>query len=129
MGMLFWKKKKKAGRPLRKKERLRDETLRSRKSQRQGDEILMKLDAIMTILRNHDIDVKDRIDQVAVARRILRETNLDEIEIEVKCDISRKFTNFSEEKIDGETRNSGKITKGKLNLKFEPFEIKLIKFN
>ena len=33
----------------------------------------------MAFLRKHDTDMKDRIEQIAVARRILRETNLDEI--------------------------------------------------
>jgi xylose isomerase len=50
----------------------------------------MKLDAISAILRRHDLDVKDRleqhdgeikgrIDQIATARKIIRENNLDEI--------------------------------------------------
>ena len=33
----------------------------------------------MTFLRKHNMDVKDRADQLAVARRVLRESNLDEI--------------------------------------------------
>jgi hypothetical protein len=53
--------------------------MRLGQSQRREDEILLKLDAVMTFLRKHDMDVKERIDQIAVARRILRESNLDEI--------------------------------------------------
>ncbi|MGD9307363.1 MAG: hypothetical protein PVF79_24100, partial [Desulfobacterales bacterium] len=48
-------------------------------SQRRDDEILLKLDAIMTFLRKHDLDVKGKLDQMAVARRILKQNNLDEI--------------------------------------------------
>ena len=33
----------------------------------------------MTCLRKHDMDMKDRIEQLAVARRILKEQNLDKI--------------------------------------------------
>jgi len=33
----------------------------------------------MTFLRKHDIDVKDRIEQMAIAKRMLRASNLDEI--------------------------------------------------
>ena len=51
----------------------------SGKSQRRDDEILLKLDAIMTFLRKHDLDVKGKLDEIAVARRILKQTNLDEI--------------------------------------------------
>ena len=78
MGLIFWKKKKKKKTPKR-KPRLKNETNRNRASQRREDEILLKLDAIMTFMRKHDMDVKDRIDHLAVARRILKEANLDGI--------------------------------------------------
>lgn len=78
MELLFWKKKKIRG-PAKRRPRLRHETARHRQSQRRDDEILLKLDAIVTFLRKHDMDEKDRVDQLVVARRILRESNLDEI--------------------------------------------------
>ena len=78
MGLIFWKKKKKRKAP-KPRPRLKRETIRSRQSQRREEEILLKLDAIMTFMRKHDMDVKDRIDHIAVARRILKEANLDGI--------------------------------------------------
>ena len=78
MRLRFWEKKKKR-RTTKRKPRLKPETARHRQSQRPDDEILMKLDGIMAILRKHDIEVKDRIEQLVVARRILKESNLDEI--------------------------------------------------
>ena len=78
MGLLFWRKKN-IRKSAKRRPRLRNETVRHRQSQGRNDEILLKLDAIMTFLRKHDMDVKDRVDQLAVARRVLRESNLDEI--------------------------------------------------
>jgi len=80
MKLVFWKKKKKKMRkPNKRKTRLKRETIRYEQSQRRDDEILMKLDAIMTFLRKHDMDSKNQVDQLTVARRILKENNLDEI--------------------------------------------------
>ena len=78
MRVLFWKKKKKR-KTARRKPRLKHETVRLTQSQRRDDEILMKLDAIFAFLRKHDLDVKGMVEQLAVARRIIRETNLDEL--------------------------------------------------
>jgi hypothetical protein len=92
MVLNFWrKKKKKARKPVKHRPRLKNETARTRDSQRRDDEILLKLDVIMTFLRKHDMDVKDRINQLAVARRILKETNLDEI-------IKEKFSQSMKQK-------------------------------
>ncbi|MBK5114020.1 MAG: hypothetical protein KGD59_12670 [Candidatus Heimdallarchaeota archaeon] len=55
--------------------------------------------------------------------------NLEETEIDVELNISDKFSKYSEIKIDGEVKKSGNISKGKFMLKFDPFEIKLLKFN
>jgi len=78
MGLLFWKKKK-TRESAKRRPHLRNETVRHRQSQGRNDEILLKLDAIMTFLRKHDMNVKDRVEQLAIARRVLRESNLDEI--------------------------------------------------
>jgi hypothetical protein len=77
MGLLFWKKKKKKTK--KRKLNLKVDSKSPGQSQRRDDEILLKLDAIMTFLRKHDLDVKEKLDQMAVARRILKQTNLDEI--------------------------------------------------
>ena len=80
MGLFFWgNKRKKTKKPTKRKPRPKCGTMRRGQSQRRDDEILMKLDAIMTFLRKHDMDVKGMVEQLAVAKRILRETNLDEV--------------------------------------------------
>ena len=80
MGLFFWKKKKKkAGKPAKRRSRLKHETARRIQSEKRNNEILLKLDTIMAFLRKHDMDIKERVDQLAVARRILRESNLDGI--------------------------------------------------
>ena len=78
MELMFWKKKKKKRTKKRRTNR-RYKANAGGQSQRRDDEILLKLDAIMTFLRKHDLDVKEKLDRMAVARRILKETNLDEI--------------------------------------------------
>ena len=78
MDLLFWKKKKKKKTKKRKPDP-KHKANTPGQSQRRDDEILLKLDAIMTFLRKHDLDVKEKLDQMAVARRILKQTNLDEI--------------------------------------------------
>jgi mannosylglycerate hydrolase len=55
--------------------------------------------------------------------------NLDESEIDLELNISEKLSKYSEIKIDGEVKISGDISKGKFKLKFDPFEIKLLKFD
>ncbi|NHJ32351.1 MAG: hypothetical protein FK732_05780, partial [Asgard group archaeon] len=55
--------------------------------------------------------------------------NIDESEIEAEINISEVFAKYAEIKINGDIKNSGKISKGKFSLKFDPFEIKLLKFN
>jgi hypothetical protein len=81
MRLLFWKNKKKITR--KKTNTLKPRSTKAAnfniKSQRRDDEILLKLDAIMTFMRKHDLDVKYRMDQLAFAKRILKENNLDEI--------------------------------------------------
>jgi hypothetical protein len=92
MRLRFWRKEKpkRARKTGKRKARLNHETARFDQSQRRGDEIQMKLDAISAILRKHDLDVRDRleqhdteikgrIEQIATARKIIRENNLDEI--------------------------------------------------
>ena len=92
MRVRFWRKEKpkRARKTGKRKARLNHETVRRDQSQRRADEIQMKLDAISAILRKHDLDVKDRleqhdteiigrIEQIATARKIIRENNLDEI--------------------------------------------------
>ena len=76
MELFFWKKTRKSAN---RRSRLKHRTAKHRESQRRDDEILRKLDAIMTFLRKHDMDMKDRVEQLAIARRVLRESNLDEI--------------------------------------------------
>jgi hypothetical protein len=86
MGLIFWKKKKR--KTAKRKHRSSSATISQRQSQRRDDEILFKLDALMTFLRKHDMDVKDKVEQLSVAKRILRETNLDDI---VKQKLSQKM--------------------------------------
>ena len=78
MELFFWKKKKKK-KIKKRKSNLKYKANKPGQSQRRDDEILLKLDAIITFLRKHDLDVKGKMDQMAVARRILKQTNLDEI--------------------------------------------------
>ena len=53
--------------------------------------------------------------------------NLEESELETKIKTLEEFSKYSEIKIDGEEKKTGRITKGKLELLFNPFEIKLLK--
>ncbi len=53
--------------------------------------------------------------------------NLEESEIEITMNVYKDFSDYSEIKINGEEKRTEKINKGKLELKFDPFEIKLLK--
>lgn len=79
MEFFLEKKKKNTKKPAKRKPRHKSETMRCGQFQRRDDEILMKRDAIMTFLRKHNMDVKGMVERLSVAKRILRETNLDEV--------------------------------------------------
>ena len=80
MGLIFWgKKRKKARKRPKRTARSKREPVRLDKSQRRDDEIFLKLDAIVTFLRKHDMDVKDSISRLASAKRVVMEANLDKI--------------------------------------------------
>ncbi len=48
----------------------------------------MKLDAIGALLRKHDLDIQTKLDQIAVAKRVLKQTKLQGL---IEDMISRKM--------------------------------------
>jgi len=78
MRWLFWKKKRKK-KNVKRKSRIKYKANKPAQSQRRDDEILLKLDAIMTFLRKHDLDIKETFERMAIAKKILKESNLDQI--------------------------------------------------